>query len=443
MNFNIIRLLRGALLLALLLITACSGDGGSAAPAGWTGTKQLGVAGAYSNSTGVAVDASGNVYVAGQTGGGLDGNTLTGKEDFFLTRYDKAGIKLSTKQLGVAGTYTAALATAVDTKNGYVYVVGYTTGGLDGNKLAGRSDCFLTKYDTSGSRLSTKQLGVAVAHTIARDVAVDMNGNVYVVGNTSGGLDGNALTGRTDFFLTKYSSTGIKQYTRQLGAVEARAYATSVAVDAWGFVYVVGYTTGGLDGNKLAGRSDFFLTKYDSAGTKLSTRQLGEAGAQTLGNGVAVDANGNVYVAGSTNGGLDGNAHTGIYDFFLTKYNSAGIKQYTKQLGVAGAMTAGSSVAVDASGNVYVAGSTNGGLDRNAHTGIYDFFLTKYNSAGIKQYTRQLGVAGAQTSGSSVALDAGGNVYVAGLTRGGLDGNTHTGTDDFFVTKYDSTGKKQ
>ena len=57
--------------------------------------------------------------------------------------------------------------------------------------------------------------------------------------------------------------------------------------------------------------------------------------------------------------------------------------------------------------------------------------------------TKQLGVAGQLTSGYSVATDASGNVYVAGYTSGGLDGNTLTGTRDFFVTKYNSSGVKQ
>ena len=57
--------------------------------------------------------------------------------------------------------------------------------------------------------------------------------------------------------------------------------------------------------------------------------------------------------------------------------------------------------------------------------------------------TKLLGVAGQNTYGSSVATDASGNVYVAGYTSGGLDGNTLTGTTDFFVTKYNGSGVKQ
>ena len=117
----------------------------------------------------------------------------------------------------------------------------------------------------------------------------------------------------------------------------------------------------------------------------------------------------------------------------------------TKQLGVTGQVTSGNFLANDASGNVYVAGYTDGGLDGNtlSGTGSNDFFVTKYNSSGVKQYTRQLGVAGQSTSGSSVATDTSGNVYVVGDTNGALDGNTQTGTRDSFVTKYNNSGVKQ
>jgi hypothetical protein len=326
-----------------------------------------------------------------------------------------------------------------------VYVAGWTTGGLDGNTLTGTYDFFVTKYNSSGVKQFTRQMGV----TNGRDadgwsVATDASGNVYVAGSTLGGLDGNTLTGRRDLFVTKYDSSGVKQYTRQLGV--AGQYYTegkSVATDANGNVYVAGWTTGGLDGNTLTGTYDLFVTKYDSSGVKQYTRQMGVAGQATYGESVATDANGNVYVAGYTYSGLDGNTLTGTRDFFVTKYNSSGVKQYTRQLGVAGLETGVHSVATDTNGNVYVAGWTTGGLDGNTLTGTYDFFVTKYNSSGVKQYTRQLGVAGHAASGFSVATDANGNVYVAGPTDGGLDGNTLTGTLDLFVTKYNSSGVKQ
>jgi Beta-propeller repeat len=441
-KFKLLAVAASALTVSLTF-AGCGGGGREAPPAPpWTGTKQLGVAGAYTEAIGVAVDASGNVYVAGNTEGGLDGNTLKGTSDYFFTKYDSSGTRLFTRQTGTAGPVIAARGVAVDAA-GSVYVVGFTEGGLDGNNLTGTSDFFLTKYDSSGTRLFTRQTGTTGRSADGHCVAIDANGNMYVAGYTDGGLDGNSLTGATDFFLAKYSSSGTKLYTRQMGTAGAFTIANGVAADASGNVYVAGYTEGGLDGNTITGRSDLFLTKYDSMGTKVRTKQLGAVGARTMASGVAVDASGAVYVAGFTRGGLDGNTLSGIRDFFLTKYDSSGTKLYTRQTGSTGSETAATGVAVDASGAVYVAGYTYGGLDGNTLTGLDDFFVTKYDPSGTKVRTKQLGAVGVNTNATGVAVDSSGAVYVAGYTYGGLDGNTLTGLDDFFVTKYDPAGNRQ
>jgi hypothetical protein len=175
----------------------------------------------------------------------------------------------------------------------------------------------------------------------------------------------------------------------------------------------------------------------------VGTKQLGTANKIAYANAVGTDASGNVYAMGSTTGGLDGSTLTGTYAFFVTKYNSSGVKQFTRQLGAAGAATFGNEVTIDASGNIYVVGATGGSLDGNVQAGTDDFFYTKYDNSGVKQYTRQLGVTGRETDGNGVAIDANSNVYIAGSTGGGLDGNTLTGSYDFFVTKFNSSGVKQ
>jgi len=420
---------------SFFLISSCGGSGSGYYESGsWTGVKQLGVIGAETVGYSVATDTNGNVYVAGTTDGDLDGNTLTGIRDFFVTKYDRNGEKLYTRQLGVTGTNTHGRSVTTDA-NGNVYVAGFTYGDLDGNTLSGHNDTFLIKFNSNGEKQYTKLVGVGGSSTNGYSVATDSAGNVYVAGYTDGGLDGNTLYGISDFFLTKYDSNGVKQYTRQLGVAGSFTIGCSVTIDANGNVYVAGNTDGDLDGNTLSGVIDFFVTKYDSSGVKQYTRQLGVTGSISASNSVATDANGNVYVAGDTDGDLDGNTLSGFNDFFVTKYDSSGVKQYTRQLGTVGPGTYGTSVATDVAGNVYVEGYTYGNLDGNTLTGISDFFVTKYDSSGVKQYTQQLGATGANTIGYSVATDGSSNVYVAGYTDGDLDGNTLSGVYDFFVAK--------
>jgi hypothetical protein len=358
-----------------------------------------------------------------------------------------------TRELGVATTRGWSSATDA---SGNIYVAGSTTGGLDGNTLTGSSDFYLTKYDASGSKVYTKQLGATGATTIGYAAATDASGNVYVAGSTAGtpgatGLSG-TQTGSTDMFLARYDSSGNPASSNpiiQLGVTGADTLGNAVATDASGNVYVAGSTTGNLGTNTVTGVTDMFLTKYDASGSIVYTKQLGDSGANTYGQSVATDASGNIYVAGYTDGDLINHTgtSTGATDFFLTKYNASGIIVYTRQLGVSGgaANTQALSVATDASGNVYVAGYTDAGLDGNPQMGTDDFFLTKYNASGTKIYTKQVGgVSGTRTYGLSVATDAYGNVYVSGNTTADLNLSTAlpASTSDSFLTKYNASGTK-
>ena len=415
-----------------------------APPSTWVGTKQLGAADQITFGNALATDSGGHVYVAGSTKGGLDGNTLTGTYDFFLSKYNSSGVRLYTKQLGVAGRDTVATAVATDA-NDNVYVAGYTTGGLYGNTMQQDSthEVFISKYDSSGVKQFTRQLGVAGEKKVGIAVAIDASGNIFVAGYTTGALDGYTMTGTVDSFFSKYNSEGVKQFTRLLGVTGKETRGYGVATDASGNVFVAGYTEGSLDDNALTGTRDFFVTKYDPSGVKQFTRQLGAVGAVTVGTAVTTDDKGDVFVVGYTEGSLDGNTLTGTRDFFVAKYDPSGVKQFTRQLGAVGAVTVGNEVATDLVGDVFVAGSTTGGLDGNARTGIHDVFVTKYSPNGVKLFTRQLGVAGRETYGNGVATDPMGDVFVAGSTSGGLDGNIQTGVYDFFVTKFDPDGVKQ
>ena len=89
-------------------------------------------------------------------------------------------------------------------------MTGYTAGGLDGNTNAGNADIFVVKYNSSGTKQWTKQLGTS-SSDIAYGVATDSSGNVYVTGFTGGGLDGNTSAGDNDVFVVKYNSDGVKQ----------------------------------------------------------------------------------------------------------------------------------------------------------------------------------------------------------------------------------------
>ena len=103
---------------------------------------------------------------------------------------------------------------------------------------------------------------------------MDSNNNLYLVGQTEGNLDGNTNLGGNDLFLVKYDSAGTKQWTQQMGSsVDDAGHA--ITIDNFGDVYVAGTTYGSLDGNTNAGDADLFVAKYDSDRNRQWTRQVG------------------------------------------------------------------------------------------------------------------------------------------------------------------------
>lgn len=380
-----------------------------------------------------ATDAAGNIYVSGYTYGSMDGNSNTGNADLIVVKYDASGVWQWTRQIGTtdpAYPLEIGYGLAAD-GGGNVYVVGMVQGSIDGNFYAGLYDIFVVKYDTDGVKKWSRQLGTSDTE-IAYDVALDGGDNVYVTGYTRAALDGNTSDGGWDMFLVKYDSSGTKQWTRQLGSAtddEGRA----VATDAAGNVYVAGKTYGDFDGHPSAGGNDLFVVKYDSSGAKLWSEQLGSPDKDEAG-GMAVDATGNIYLTGWTDGELDGNTNVGDEDIFLVKYDTDGTRQWTSQMGSTG-RDSGDDVVLDSTGNLYIAGHTDSGLNGNTGAGSWDLIVQKYDTAGALQWTRQMGSVD-DDGARSIAIDAAGNLYAAGWTNGDLDGSTNAGGYDLILTKF-------
>ncbi len=212
---------------------------------------------------------------------------------------------------------------------------------------------------------------------MAYGIATDASGNIYITGYAAGNLDANVNAGSYDAFIAKYDTTGAKQWTKLLGSVgDDRAY--GIAVDASANVFITGYTSGTLDGNAIAGSYDAFVAKYDTTGAKQWTKLLGSAGYD-MATGAAVDASGNVYITGYTNGNLAG-GNSGSYDAFIAKYDTTGVIQWSRLLGTPG-VDYSTGIAIDTSGNVYFTGYTNGSLD-HMNAGGFDAFITKISTDG-------------------------------------------------------------
>lgn len=296
-----------------------------------------------------------------------------------------------------------------------------------GNTLA-------TVYSSTFTTAWTQQYGSSSNEYVA-GIAADADGNQYVTGYTYGSL-GSSNAGGADVFLTKFNSSGVQQWIRQLGS-NVDDFASNVAVDkASGAVYVVGYTLGSL-GAANAGGYDYFLAKYDAAGAQTWIKQSGSSSID-IAYALSIDS-GNIYITGNTLGSLPTitSAAEGS-DMFFVKYDASGNEIIKKQFyittsgGATGVAVANSyAVAIDSNG-IYFGGDI-GTPGFNQQVGIYAL-----ENSGSSRWLATTGTANADEKVLGMTLDGDGNLYATGLSYGPLFGSL-VGSSDLFVVKYDKT----
>lgn len=334
-------------------------------------------------------------------------------------------------------------AAAVNSIGASICVAGYTTGAFDGETAVGLQDLCLTSFASNGTKQWTRIWGSTYGD-YAQTVAGDSTGNAYVGGRTLGSFDGqtNVSVGIDDMCLTKFDSAGTRLWTRIWGSSTTDGV-NAVAIDLSGNVYVAGYTAGGLDGqtNANPGVNDLYLAKFDSAGNRLWSRIWGSAGKEEA-YALALDTTGGVYVAGCTDSSFDGQPNSGGNDICLSKFDSAGNRIWTRIWGSVDYDCA-YSISIDPGGSVYVAGSTLDAFDGqvNANPGFYDLFLTKLDPAGNRIWSRVWGSPGDEY-GRGVTLNPAGDIYVAGCTDDTFDGQPNNGGNDLCLSKFDASGTR-
>jgi hypothetical protein len=304
-------------------------------------------------------------------------------------------------------------------------------------------------------------------------VAVDTTGNAYVTGWTES-LDfpespGPRLgkSGGVDAYVAKISPSGHLLYVTYLGGSgDDRGY--GIAVDTSGDAVVVGWTYSGdfpivnAAQPRLGGGRDGFIAKLNPAGTALVfSTYWGGSGADSS-NGVALDATGNIYVSGETASAnfpvLNGfqNKSGGGDDAFIAKFSAFGTELFSTYLGGL-ADDRATAIAVDASGNAYITGSTYSpnfpvvNAFQPALGGGQDAFAAKLSSGGnALLYSTYIGgsggTPGAPETGNGIAVDSAGSAYIAGTTSSSNFPTVNalqpslSGSQDAFALKVSPTG---
>ncbi len=377
----------------------------------------------YDEASAIAVDGSGNVYVTGY----CHNSSTYGDCDYATIKYDSAGNELWVRRYNGPGNwYDLAHAIAVDSSgnicvtgesggdyatikydssgnelwvrrynNGYAYAIAvdisgniYVTGGSNDN-------CTTIKYDSAGNEQWVRRYGpgpFGQAHAIA----VDDSGSIYVTGESPGSDI------YTDYATIKYDPDGNEIWVRGYnGPGNSDDYATAIAVDGSGNIYVTGTSYGG------SGTGDDYATiKYDTNGGEQWVRRYnGPENDADVATAIAADGSGNIYVTGRSYGSGT------YYDYATIKYDSAGNEIWVRRYnGPGNGYDAATAIAVDGSGNIYVTGMSC----LYVHT---DYATIKYDPNGGEQWVcryNSLGTGGGNDYAYAIAVDVSGNIYVTG-----------------------------
>jgi len=379
--------------------------------------KQLGTAGeddAYS----IAVDRGGRIYLAGYTSGSLTGENAGG-HDAWLAQYDSEGQQRWLCQLGGAGDDEAnGVAIA---PNGRIYIIGYTYNAppvtTGGDRL---TTAWLAQYDEQGNRHWYRQLSETVPQ-IATSLAIAPDGNLYIAGYTAPERDD------WQVWLAGYDASGRERWRRILGrhSEDIVAYVAAGQRDA---VYLVSNAVdNAVDPHAATPEPPLWLASYRRDGEPQWRQAIGSAD-ETLCSGLATDADDNIYLAGCNDA-----ANASHRCAWLAKYNCSGQRLWQQALGSA-ADEESTGIAVDRQGNAYLAGFTYGAI-AGANAGDADAWVACYSPEGELRWAQQIGTEG-EDGCNAVAVDARGNVYLAGYTDSALGGE-RAGDYDAWLAKLE------
>jgi uncharacterized delta-60 repeat protein len=405
-----------------------------------------------SSAMDLVLDAAGNVYITG-------GAAMLFSIDYTTIKYNTNGVQQWVAAYnGPGNNFDRADAIGVD-KDGNVYITGTSN-----------NDYATIKYNNNGQqkwlkRFNGRNDNIKGGPDLANDLALDIYGNIHVTGGitrinthmdyttykydpdanriwkktyngTGIGPDeasaisvdtkanvyvtGKSYGGATgdDYATVKYGEDGDTKWVKRYnGPGNSFDQATAITSDEQGNVYVTGSSIGD---DRF---SDYATIKYDKDGnTKWVKRYNGPVNNSDRAVAIAVDASGNVYVTGTSWG-------SGTFEDYATiKYDANGNELWVARYdGPANSVDQATALTVDASGNVYITGRSIGGVTS------YDFATIKYNTAGAQQWVaRYNGPGGSFDEANDIAVDASGNVYVTGASL-----------SDYATIKYNTAGIQQ
>ncbi len=327
----------------------------------------------------IAIDGWGNVYVTGFSQAA--GSSM--EYDYTTVKYSPEGVELWVMNYGGSVSETRDIARDLELDpQGNVYITGTTmrdTGGED----------FLTvKYSPDGTEEWNRSLALS-SNNHAMVIAIDDSGNVHVAGGRRSSPDNFITT-------VKYTSTGEERWRAHYRDAE---YPSAIALSPWGDVYVTGYYYSDFTFNEHP-----LTIKYGKEGNHVTTFYYSSSGNA---NSVAVNSAGEVAVVGYL---WYGSHH--FNDWFAAVYSPVDTLKWSITHDIRMYEEQALDVAMDVDGNVYVTGVV---ADFD-YWGEPKFATVRYDSTGQLQWEIWHSGPGKYNVPVGLALDDSGNVYVAGTT---------------------------
>lgn len=389
-------------------------------------------------------DQPGNVIISGNFNGTLDFGNGSLSGNLFVAKFNSSGSLVWSR--GYVGTNSLLYDIATDFSGNILLTGSFTNPisfGCDSLVNVGGEDLFVAKLDTDGNCIWSKRYGNAGARGFG--VTADATGNIYVSGDFRGDLHfGSDFLSASLFlpstFVAKFDENGNSLWGKQFSA-DAAVNCADIAVSLYDEVFITGQCSGIADfgSGPFHGEDGYFwgyITKLDSDGQFVWTDLIDYPNSHESGDGLATDANGDIFVAGNYS------ASAGL---FLRKYSSSGTKLWDRYFATSGNLW---QVALDGAGNAFVAGDFSGAIDLGGGTltsaGDSDVFFAKFSATGAlltsNRFGDQLrqsatGIATDNNGGITILGDFAGNINFGGSTltsSGGLGTADH----DLFLAKF-------
>jgi hypothetical protein len=348
----------------------------------------------------IAVDASGNACVTGTicTAAACDelGCFCSGS-DYATIKYDSNGQQLWLARYNGGGLGLNGPAAIALDSIGNVYVTGASDSG------DGVFHYATLMYDSNGNSIwAARYNGPGNGSDYSTAIGLDASGSVYVTGASTG------TTTSLDYATIKYDSAGTQLWVaRYDGPAGGDDTADALAVSAAGNVYVTGFSRG------TDTADDYATIKYDSTGNQLwVARYDGPAHDMDRATAIALSSDENVYVTGASLG------TDTSFDYATVQYDSNGNQMWVARYdGPAHGHDWAMSIALDGVGRVNITGQSAG-----VGTG-YDYATIQYSPQGVMNWVdRYDGPSHGDDRSAAMAVDASSNVYVTGTSWDSVTG---------------------